>query len=181
MDGNEQIEIQLSKLKLAGMLLGCIAFVTIGAFFVANPSHFRSLRGSSTTLIFISGAAGIIFFGYIGYYLFKKIGERSPGLIISNKGITDNSGGVSPGFIPWEDVKAIKEKIIARQKFINIVVKNPQFYIDRQKNSLKRKIMQGNLNLYGSAIQISVNGLKITYAELKVLLEKKFKEFGVPS
>ncbi len=181
MDGNEQIEIQLSKLKLVGMLLGCIAFVTIGAFFVANPSHFRSFRGTSTTLIFISGAAGVIFFGYIGYYLLKMIGDKSPGLIISKEGITDNAGAVSSGFIPWGDVIAIKERIIGRQKLIDIVVKNPQFYKDRQKNSFKRKVIQVSINMYGPVIPITVNGLKITYAELKTLLEKKFKEFGASS
>jgi len=121
---------------------------------------------------------GIILFGYVGYFLLRKIGDKSPGLIISNKGINDNSSEVSSGFIPWEDVKAIKETVIINQKLINIIVKNPWFYMDRQKNSFKRKIMQANINLYGSAIQISANGLKATHAKLKTLLEKKFDEFG---
>ncbi len=180
-DGNEQIEIKLSKLKFVLMLLGCIAFVTISVLFVANPSHFKSLVARSTTLIFISGLLGIIFFGISGYFILIKIGDKTPGLIISDKGITDNSSNISSGFIPWEDIKTINEKIIARQKFVNIVVRNPQFYIDRQKNSFKRKILQGNIKLFGPVIQIPLSGLEITCAGLKTVLEKKFEEFGTSS
>src|SRR6185437_9658806 len=105
---------------------------------------FLSFICRSKTIIFISGLAGILFFGFVGFYLFKKLFDKKPGLIISNEGIVDNSGGLSAGFIPWSDIKEIKETIIANQKFISVIVKNPQHYIDRQSTRFKRWLMEKN-------------------------------------
>ncbi|KAA9042018.1 hypothetical protein FW778_08380 [Ginsengibacter hankyongi] len=177
MNDSRQIEIQLSKAKLMLMLFVCFLFAGIGVAFVINPSKYMSFIMRSPTIIFIAGLLGILFFGFIGVFLFKKVWDKSPGLIISEEGITDNSSGVSAGFIPWTDIIAIKETKVVNQKFINIVVKNPQVYIDRQKSGFKRKAMQANYNLYSTTpIGISTNGLKSNYKELKALLEKKFSE-----
>ncbi len=172
----EQIEIQLSKSKLTLRTIGSIAFVVIGTWFVLNPSRFLSFICRSTTIIFISGLASILFFGFVGFYLFKKLFDKKPGLIISNKGIVDNSGGLSAGFIPWSDIKEIKETIIANQKFISVIVKNPNHYIDRQSTRFKRWLMERNYKWYGSAIGISATGLKYNYDELKVLIQTCFRE-----
>lgn len=177
MTNSKRIEIKLSKAKLILMFLGCIMFVVLGVLFIRNPAEYKSFIMRSPTFIFIAGCASVMFFGVIGFFLFKKLNDKSYGLIISKEGITDNSSGVSAGFIPWTDIIAIKESKVVNQKFINIVVKNPQVYIDKQKNVLKRRAMQINYNTWGTAIGISVNGLQINYNELKRLLEKSFTDF----
>jgi len=174
-----KIEIQLSKSKLTLMLLGCFVFVGIGTCFIINPSQYESVIMRSSTIIFVSGLLGILFFGFLSFFFLKKFNDKSPGLIISDEGITDNSSGVSAGFIPWTDVIAIKEIKIVNQKFINIIVKNPQEYIDRQKSAFKRKVMQTNYKTFGTAIGISTNGLKANHSELKALLEKRFADFSL--
>lgn len=105
--------------------------------------------------------------------MLKKLADHKPGLIISNEGITDNSSGVSAGFIPWTDVVAIDETQVYNQKFINVIVKNPQDYIDRESNAFKRKMMQVNHKSYRTLIGISANALQYDYAELKSLLEAR--------
>jgi len=172
----EQVEIQLSKSKLTLMTIGSCAFVIIGTWFVINPSRFLSFICRSTTIIFVSGLSSILFFGFVWFYLFKKLFDKKPGLIISNKGIVDNSGGLSAGFIPWSDIKEIKETIIANQKFISVIVKNPQHYIDRQSTKFKRWLMERNYKWFGSAIGISANGLKYNFDELKLLIQTWFKQ-----
>lgn len=178
MDGSNQIEIQMSKYKLILMALGCFVIVVVGICFIIDPAKYESFIMRSPTFIFIAGLLSILFFGFTGLSFLKKLRDKLPGLIISEKGIMDNSSGVSAGFIPWTDVVAIKETKVVNQTLINIVVKNPQMYIDRQKSAFKRKAMQVNYNNWGTAIGITANGLKINYTELKSLIEKKYSDFN---
>lgn len=177
MNNSNQIEIQLSKSKLTLMALGCLVFVVVGICFIIDPAKYESFIMRSPTFIFIAGFLSVFFFGFTGFFFLKKLQDKLPGIIISEKGIMDNSSGVSAGFIPWTDIITIKETKIVNQKYINIVVKNPQMYIDRQKSALKRKAMQVNYKTWGTAIGITVNGLKINYDELKSLIEKNFSNF----
>jgi hypothetical protein len=177
MEEPKQIEIQLSKSKLTLMFLGAIIFVGIGFWFVTYPPEIKNSFFWNSIKLFIVGYTSILFFGTVGFFIFKKLRDRSPGLIISDQGIVDNSSGISAGFIPWTDILEINETKVINQTFINLIVKNPQDYIDRQKSVFRRKAMQLNYNSYGTVIGISANGLKSNYSELKAMLENKFEEF----
>jgi hypothetical protein len=177
MKETEQIEIQLSKSKLTLLFLGSIMFVGLGVWYVISPPIVNIPIFSNPTLVFIIGLASILFFGLLGFYIFKKLFDKSPGLIISDEGVYDNSSAVSAGFVPWTDIVEIKETKVVNQLFINLVVKNPQDYIDRQKSAFKRKTMQINHKNYGTVIGISTNGLKIKYDELKALIDSRFADF----
>ncbi|MGZ4035423.1 MAG: STM3941 family protein, partial [Bacteroidia bacterium] len=117
------------------------------------------------------------FFGGIGCYILKKFFDNLPGLIVSDEGIFDNASGISAGFIPWTDILAMTETTVVNSSFINVIVKNPQDYIDKQKSAFKRKMMKLNYKSYGSVITIQANGLNCTYPKLKALLENSFEEF----
>jgi len=158
------------------MLLGCLLFIIAGLSFVISPEKFTSIIVRSSSMVFLAGCLGIVFFGFVGFSMFKRVIDSTPGLVISEDGITDNSSGVPAGFVPWSDIIAVKETVVANQRFINLVVKNPQDYIGRQKSRLKRKIMQKNYDLFGTAIGISANSLKINYRELQRILEKRLSE-----
>lgn len=177
MDTSKKIEIQLSKSKLILLLLGAAVFVGLGIWFVVNPPEIRNPVLGNPTTIFIVGLASIIFFGFAGFFILKKLGDKSPGLVISDEGVFDNTSAVSAGLVPWTDVLEIRETKVANQIFINLVVKNPQEYIDKQKSAFKRKLMQINYDTYGTVIGISANGLKCDYRELKAILDKTFSEF----
>ncbi len=178
MVSSKTVEIQLSKSKLTLMLLGCFVFIGIGICFIINPSKYESFIMRSSAIIFISGLLGIIFFGIVGLFIFKKIGDKSRGLIISDEGITENAMYVSAGFIPWNDIIKIDSIKIVNQMFISIIVRNPNEYIEKQKSAFKRKIMQENYKKFGTPIGISTNGLKTNHNELQALLEKRFADFS---
>jgi hypothetical protein len=59
--------------------------------------------------------------------------------------VFDNTSAVSAGLVPWTDVLEIRETKVANQTFINLVVKNPQEYINKQKNGIKRKLIADKL------------------------------------
>jgi hypothetical protein len=173
----QTVEIPTSKLKMGLMLLGCLAFVTIGVLFVTHPESYLSIVCRSSAKIFTAGCLGIVFFGFIGVTIIKKLFDKTPGLIISGDGITDNSGGLPAGFVPWSDIVAVKETTVVRQRFINLVVKNHEDYVLRQKSALKRWIMRKNFKVYRTGIGISPNALKIDYDDLKEIIEKRFSDF----
>jgi hypothetical protein len=177
MTNSKPIEIKLSKAKLILMFLACVMFVVLGVSFIRNPAEFKSFIMRSPTFIFSAGWASVIFFGGIGFFLIKKLNDKSYGLVISKEGITDNSSGVSAGFIPWTDIIVIRESKVANQKLITIVVKNPEFYINSGKNILEKRARQINYKILGTPIGISANGLKINYKDLKTILEKSFNDF----
>jgi len=177
MNTSERIEIQLSKTKLTLMFIGSIIFVGLGIWYVTYPPKVNITIFSNPITVFIVGLASILFFGVVGFSISRKLFDKSVGLIISNEGIDDNSSGVSAGFVPWTDVIEIKDTKVANQNIISLIVKNPQDYIDRQKNFMKKKSMQMNYKCYDTVIGISANGLKCNHKELKTMLDAKFEEF----
>jgi len=178
MNTSKQIEIPLNKIKLTLMLLSSIIFCGAGIWFEMDPPGINTPILGNPITIFIFGLAIILFSGLAGFILFKKLSDSSFGLIISDEGVVDNSSGISAGFVPWTDITAIKETRVFNQRFINLVVKNPQDYIARQKSFIKRKLVQSNYSSFGTAISISANGLKCNQSELKVILDNKFAGFN---
>jgi len=169
----QPIEIPLSKKKLTLMVIGSLIFVVLGILFVVSPENYTSLIMQSPTIIFISGLASILFFGLCFFFISKKLGDKSPGLVISDEGILDNSSGVSVGQIKWAEIEHISVIKIYRQKMIILQIKNPQEYIDKQTNWFKRKMMTTNYKMYGTPVCITSNGLKISFNELLSTLTEK--------
>lgn len=166
----EKIEIPLSKKKLIIMLIGSIGFVAAGLWFVINPPAISNSFFGNPTVILLSGIASILFFGICAVFVARKISDNKPGLIIDNIGITDNSSGISAGQIFWNDIENISVIEIHRQKLIMLHLINPQDYIDKQASGFKRKMMNMNLNMYGTPCSITSNALQINFDELLNIL-----------
>ncbi len=177
MTQDEQIEIPLSKQKMLLTLLGSIVFVGLGIWFLVNPPRISNPIFGNPTLIFIIGLASILFFGLVAVTILRKFSDKKPGLIISRQGITDNSSGVSAGLIPWTDIQEIKISQVMSQKFLMFIVSNPQDYIDKVTNPLKRNAMKMNYKTYGSPISISSNALRTNFNELQKILVEKMNEY----
>lgn len=178
MSSGQQVEIPLSKSKMVLMLLGALAFVAIGLWFVIDPPEIENSYWGNPTKIAIVGYASILFFGLCAVYLVRKLPDNKPGLVIDDTGLTDNSGGLSGGHIPWTDIKNISVLEMHKQKLIMLEVKNPEDYISRQRSLLKRKGMQLNHKMYGTPLSISANGLKISFDDLMQLLMERYKGKG---
>jgi hypothetical protein len=174
---NEQIEIPLSKTKLILTLLGAIAFVGLGFWFLINPPKSSIPILGNPTILFIVGLISIIFFGLVTATVFRKLSDKNAGLIINRQGIIDNSSGVSAGLVSWKDIQEIKVTQIMNQKFLMFIVNNPQEYLDKVPNTLKRKGMEMNYRTYGSPISISAVSLQTNFDALHKLLLEKMKEY----
>ena len=178
MEDTSSIEIPLSKTKLTWLLLGSAIFIAIGILLLVNPSPLDPSEFCSPALARIIGLSAVAFFGLAGFFILKKRMDKTPGLILTEEGVFDNSSAVSVGFIPWSDVVEIAETRVLNQLFINLVVKNPQEYIDKQTSLFKRKALHVNYNSYGTVIGISANSLKIDYPALLDLVNKKYAAYN---
>jgi len=177
MTKEEQIEIPLSKTKMTLTFLGSLAFVGLGLWFLINPPKSNHWLFGNPTLIFVAGLASVIFFGLVAVTIFRKFLDKKPGLTISGQGIIDNSSGVSAGLIPWADIQEIKISQVMNQKFLMFIVRNPQDYLDKVTNPLKRNAMKMNYKTYGSPISISSNALQTNFDDLHKLLIEKMNKY----
>ena len=178
MKETDKIIIPLSKTKITLLTFGAIAFVVVGFLFTINPEKYVTQIFRSKELIRIAGIASIGFFGLCGIYWIFKLFDTKPGLIIDQNGVLDNSSGISAGLINWNDVQHIDKLEIARQRFIMIIVSNPEDYIERQNNGFKRRVMKLNLKKYETPLQISTNGLKIEFDKLYNALINSWKKYA---
>lgn len=176
MTQNAPMEIPLSKNKIYLSLFGCIIFVALGIWLLIRPISNDHFLFGNPVFVKIIGVVSILFFGYIGFFLSRKVSDKKPGLIISTEGITDNSSAVAAGFIPWTDITGIKTTAVMNQKFILFIVKNPETYINKQTGIIKRKAIQMNYSTYGSPICISSNALAINFEELYNISKNKLEE-----
>jgi hypothetical protein len=131
----------------------------------------------NSTIIFIAGLASVLFFGLCVIFAFRKLFDKKVGLIINREGITDNSSVVSAGLVLWSDIEEIEICTMAGQKFLMVILKNPQDYINKITSPLKRKAMEMNYKIYGSSISISANLLQTNFGKLRSLLLNKMKEY----
>jgi hypothetical protein len=169
----EQIEIPLSKKKMLLTFVGAMMFVVLGVLFLINPSMFISTFFRNPIFIFIAGLASVLFFGLVAITMFRKFFDKKAGLIINRQGIIDNSSGVSAGLVLWSDIEKIKTSKVQGQKFMMLFVKNPQDYIDRVTNPIKRKAMELNYKVYGTPISISANALQTNFDNLCKLMAEE--------
>ncbi|MGC4103791.1 STM3941 family protein [Ferruginibacter sp.] len=173
------IEISLSKKKILRFLISGIFFLGCGIWMIASQKTGNRSFGD-LLLQFI--AWGGIALGLFCVYIYpKQLFNKKPGLVISEEGIYDNITAAKFGLILWPDIEAIFETAFplqaSTQYFITISLFDPEKYIARQKNTLKRKLLLANAKKYGSPVCISVHELNISHTELLQLLNAAFEKY----
>ena len=183
MDSTDETIVELSKTKIALAILGTLAFVAIGIWFLSiDEAIIRT--SSSYRLLFNEpiyaralGIVSIIVFGLLALFFVKKLFDKKPGLVFNNSGIVDNASAASAGFIPWSEVTGYDIFEMSQQKMLIIMVTDPEKYVDRG-NAVKRKLNQANYKMCGSPIAISANALKISFPELMSVFSQYQGKYG---
>lgn len=166
MDG--KIEVPRSKKKILGLMIGSMVFVAIGIYFIVTPEKFQAVPFGT-----IIGVSAVGFFGTTFSIFLKQLISQKWGLIIDESGIINQSNALDVGLIEWRDILGFETMQVASTKFILIQTDQPDKYIDRGSNSLIRRSMKANLNMYGTPLSISTNTLKMQHTELEDILEKE--------
>lgn len=170
-----KIEIPLSKKKILLLLIGAIVFVILGVLFIMTPDTFFSQIFRNPETIKIAGIVAVLFFGAASIYGFIKLFDETIGLTIDGNGITDNTNASSVGLINWTDITEIKTEQVMSTKFLLIFITEPKKYLDRV-NGFKRKLLNGNMKMYGTPLSITSNTLKYRFDDLEMVIKKRLKE-----
>jgi hypothetical protein len=153
--------IAVSQLKLVGLLLIGLMFVALGLGMLLQPGVAVVMK--------ILGAVGVLFFGFCTYVACAKLIQHKPGLILNSQGFCDQSAGVSAGWVLWKDVSGIEPSAVAGQKFVSVMLHDQRLRTEHA-NLLHRKLAQWNTRLVGTSVNLSANALKISFADLLVLM-----------
>jgi len=178
MVNSDSTEISLSKGKLIAMLGISLLFIGVGLWFVFAPPAFKNSLYIQPLIYRGVGIISVLFWGLFTFILVTKLQDTRPGLIVDSTGITDNTSGISAGYIPWADITEIKQLRILNQRLLSVMVKNPEDYIARQPNEVKRKVLALNYKSCGSPVGISSSGLTCNFKELENLLQAKLAKYG---
>lgn len=178
----DRIEIPFSKVKLKKLLAFSILFMLIGCWLAfADPQ----IDNAAFNNPIVKGVAayGSIIMGLFGTYFFtKKLFDKQPGLILDEQGIFDNTSAFRFGLIPWSDISeiyasSIQASLASKQHFIALRLVDPEKYILKEKNPIKKKLLQANARSLGSPIHISANGINIDHNELLIITKNYFEKY----
>jgi hypothetical protein len=170
-----RIEIPLSKTKIFLLVIGSVAFVVFGILFILNPDTFLTPIFRSPSLLRLLGVAAVLFFGGTGIYGFRKLFDKKIGLIIDETGITDHTNASSVGLIEWADITGIETAEVMSTKFLLIFTLDPEKYLNRVQG-FKRKLMQGNMKMYGTPLAITSNTVNYNFNDLEKLIKDSLME-----
>lgn len=169
-----RIEIPLSKTKLLISVGSASLFVVLGFYIILKGAH--SQEDFNPLLVQGMGFVSVVFFGAIAIFGSKKIFDRTPGLIVDDKGVTDNSSGVCVGLIGWKDIAGISKYEVMSTKFLLIHVYNPEKYLVKA-NKTKARIMKANMKMAGTPLTISSTALQCDFTELTKSVTDAFEEY----
>ena len=174
-----EIRIPFSNSKILLLLFAALIFVALGIWLVsvAESERSNSQQLYDYLLFYGAGIASLVVFGACAVVAVRKFFDDSPALVLNPAGLTDNSSAVSAGFVPWKVIQYIDIDHIQGQKFIAIVVENPEAYLARG-NVLQRLLHRGNMRMTGTPINISSQALKIKHQNLLALISAYFAEYG---
>lgn len=158
-NGAMRVVVARSRLKSLACLLGCALFVLASLAIIAE--------GSALTLIV--GAVGVLTFVGFGIGWIVVLFRAGPGLVVDDTGFDDTSSITAVGRVLWADVTRISELSISGTSFVVIGVRDPGLYLTRLRG-LARLAAIANNRLFGSPVTIAAASLKISFADLSILL-----------
>jgi hypothetical protein len=165
------IVIGLSKIKLVVLLLLTVAGATLCVWLglVVAPAgrHHPLLVGGIAS-------AGFTLCALSGMYVFRKLLDGRPGLVIDAEGIIDNASAVSAGRVPWQDIVRVEVASVGSQRFLTVLVADPRKYVGRG-GRLHRWVNAANATMTGSPINISSGALRIEFDELVRLMTESLE------
>jgi hypothetical protein len=132
----------------------------------------------SPTVFKVASVIVLLFFMVLAGTFAKNVKSTSAGLTISRKGIDDQANSISSGLIYWKDIKGISKIKTPSSKYILVMVKKPQKYIENAKNNAIKRLLNHNLANHKTPIVINVTALQTNLDELEGIIAEYSRRFG---
>jgi len=173
----ERIEIYSSKKKSILLLIGSLFFVVMGIYMFINAETFTSYKARSLIFVKGLGIVSVLFFGLGIFVSINQLIKNQLILIIDKKGLNVTPNKSLDDRIEWKYIAGFSELKIHNQKFIIIDVINADFWIEKEDNGIRKKIMKLNVNNYGSPFNLSTNSMQINHTELVKILNEYLNKY----
>lgn len=174
----DRVEIYTSKKKSFLLLIASIAFVALGIWLLMEADNPTGWKARSPLFTLITGVASILFFGFGIFVGIKRLIKSEIALIIDPIGLNVNPKKSLVEFIKWDDILGFEEIKIQSTRIVIIGVKKPQYWLEKETNVIKKKLMQFNINNYNSPFNIAASGLDINSDELNEKLHSYFENYN---
>ena len=172
-----RVEIYTSKKKSVLLLLCSLAFVALGVWLFVDAEYLVSGRNQHPVIVRAIGFASVLFFGLGIVISIKRLIKSEVALTMDVVGLNINPKKAANQFIKWNDILGFEEVKIHSTRIVIIIVKNPENWIDLETNLVRKKLMQFNVNNYGSPFNLSAVGLDISFKALCELLNEYLQKY----
>lgn len=155
------------------VMLGFISFifVVIGALLIVSSSSWSQGDGLLFKTI---GIITLIIFGLCFIYYINVLINRKPALIVSEKGIFDDSSFIGAGLVRWEEIESLDFVNFSGQLFLGIKTYDPNLIVNRSKG-VRRILNKLNKGLVEAQVNIPVKILSCSTDELIEEIEKRWQ------
>lgn len=168
------LQVKRVKWKTLLLLLLCIGFVVLGAKILS----LGIANWPNELFAFGLGLISVLFFGAAFLFGFKSLFSDRIELELTKSCLKIQPDTQKEITIQWDDITQFGVLNISGTKIILIYVRDPQNWIDRETNPIKRKLMQFNLSQYGSPFNFTSSGMNISHQNLLSQLISFHKEIG---
>ena len=180
MNKTDSIIIPFNKNKIIKLLIASVVFIAAGFWLLLFKPDLSGTMFGDPFMVKTISIFCMLFFSFAGVFFIKRLRAKKPALIIDKTGITNYVNDISGMHIPWGDIRYIVTNRVFNQLFLIILVHNPQAYINKATNPIKRKLLRMNYKQYGSPVSIAVNTIQGDINELRRLLQEQLSKHISP-
>ena len=162
------IVIPFSRKKLVLILLSSLFLLLTAGYYLIKGGLTIGDRTYYNIALTVLSAISLVIVPITNFNFLLKLMKKEGGLIIGQEGIIDNTSTLSIGEIKWEDIQYLS----INQRLIMVHVNNPEAYIARQSNKIKRGVMTNFNRSYGTPLSITVAALDISFDKLLGMLNE---------
>lgn len=181
MSNTEPIIIPFNKTKIIKLLIASAVFIAAGFWLLIGKPDLSDTMFGDPIVVRTTSVICILFFSFACIIFIKRLKTKKPALIIDETGITNYVSNISGTHIPWTDIRYIVTNRVFNQLFLMILLHNPEAYINKETNPVKRKLLSMNHKQYGSPVSIAVNTIQGDLLQLKQLLQEQLSKHTPPA
>lgn len=173
----ERIEFYSSKKKSFLTLILSLPFLGLGICFLLYTDTFT--RSSNRDPLFLKalGLAVLIMAALAIYVTTKQLITSKLQLVIDQTGIIINPIKAPTEYIEWKNIIGFYEVKIQQHKILMIDIDNTDYWIEKEKNTIRRNLLKANIQYHGTLFHISASTMQITHAKLSEILYDKLVKY----
>ena len=158
---------RLKRRKVYGVWIGILVTFVLSAILFGAAQY--TTLGTGRFLFATLNLVCVGLFLFLIIVAIRLYRENYIGFFLSADGFNDISTGHEYGVVFWRDVldvKVMDDIQNLKYKYVVVMVKEPQMYIDRERSQYKKRSLLLKLHYYGSPLCFSNRGLDCTFDEL---------------